>query len=340
MESLQSKFPELKGESPQIYKIFKHILNYAKTNLEVLIQGETGTGKELIARALHQASPREKRCFVSVNCAAIPPTLFESEFFGHCKGAFTHATECRKGRFLAADKGTIFLDEISETPPRIQVGLLRVLQEGELTPLGKDIPIKVNVRVIVATNKDLLKEVNEGRFREDLYYRLNVLKIYVPPLRERRVDIPILAKEFLKDFKSTNSDFLREMRKSEIEISQKAMEILKNYEWPGNIRELKNVIQRAAMLASINRNFKKDSILIMPEDIKIEDKIRISKHPSLEKVASDLLPLSYERGLKRVIEELKGKIIEMAVQGNRSQKQAAAKLKISEASISQKRNEG
>jgi two-component system response regulator HydG len=214
----------------------------APSDATVLIIGESGTGKEVVANAIHHNSPRAGQPFIKVSCAALPETLLESELFGHEKGAFTGAVSRREGRFQLAHRGTIFLDEVGEMNPAIQTKLLRVLQEKEFEPLGSARTIKVDIRVIAATNKDLTKEVKEGRFREDLYYRLNVVPITMPPLRDRKEDIPPLADHFLSIFREKN-------RKPLKGISGKAQDLLVRYDWPGNIRELENCIERAVIMA-------------------------------------------------------------------------------------------
>jgi PAS domain S-box-containing protein len=237
----EHNFDEIVGNSPALLEVLRRVETVAPTDSTVLILGETGCGKELIARAIHDRSKRKHRPLVKVNCGAIPTGLVESELFGHMKGAFTGALERRTGRFELADGGTLFLDEVSELPMETQVKLLRVLQEHEFEPLGSSRTIRVNVRIIAATNRDLENAVQEGRFRADLFYRLNVLPITVPPLRERRADIPLLA-TFLVD------RFNRQFGKQITGISQDAMELLSRYAWPGNIRELQNVIERAVVL--------------------------------------------------------------------------------------------
>jgi len=214
----------------------------APTDSTVLITGETGCGKELIARAIHSHGSRKHRPLVKLNCGAIPTGLVESELFGHMKGAFTGALERRTGRFELADGGTLFLDEVSELPPDTQVKLLRVLQEHEFEPLGSSRTMKVNVRIIAASNRDLEKAVQEGRFRADLYYRLNVLPIVLPPLRQRRSDIPLLTAFFVERF-------ARQFGKQITGIAQDTMDLLSRYDWPGNIRELQNVVERAVVLS-------------------------------------------------------------------------------------------
>jgi len=234
-------FEEIIGVSSPIKKVLRAVEKVASTDATVLVTGETGTGKELIARAIHNLSQRNAEVVVKVNCAAIPAGLIESELFGHEKGAFTGALVRKIGRFELADKATIFLDEVGEIPLELQTKLLRVLQEGEFERLGSTRTIKVNVRVIAATNRDLEKEVGEGRFRLDLYYRLNVFPIALPPLRDRPQDIPLLVSYFVRKFASA-------MGKNVESVSSVAMEQLKNYGWPGNIRELEHVIERAVIL--------------------------------------------------------------------------------------------
>jgi two-component system response regulator PilR (NtrC family) len=229
------------GKSEPMQRIFSLIRQVADTKSTVLITGESGTGKELVARALHTHSARKNNPFVTVNCGALPETLLESELFGYMKGAFTGAVSNKQGLFEAANGGTIFLDEISATTPALQIKLLRVLQEREFKRVGGTADIKVDVRVLAASNSDLQQEVSKGSFREDLYYRLNVIPIHVPPLRERRDDIPLLIVFFLKNFSSG-----REPKK----ISPEAMNRLLGYRWPGNVRELENAIERLNILAS------------------------------------------------------------------------------------------
>jgi len=238
----EHNFEEIVGNSKAILEVLERVETVAPTDSTVLIMGETGCGKELIARAIHSHGSRKHRPLVKVNCGAIPTGLVESELFGHMKGAFTGALERRTGRFELADGGTLFLDEVSELPLDTQVKLLRVLQEHEFEPLGSSRTLKVNVRIIAASNRDMEKAVQEGRFRADLYYRLNVLPINVPPLRERRADIPLLATFFVERF-------ARQFGKHITGVSQDTMEILSRYDWPGNIRELQNVIERAVVLS-------------------------------------------------------------------------------------------
>ena len=238
----EGRFDSIVGESPALKAVLEQVDQVAPTNSSVLIIGESGTGKEAIARAIHDLSPRRDRPLIKVNCGAITPTLIESELFGHEKGAFTGAAKQRQGHFELADGGTIFLDEIGELPLDAQVKLLRVLQEHEISRLGSEAAIQVDVRVIAATNRDLVTMVEGGRFRMDLFYRLNVFPLTLPPLRERREDIPLLVSKFL-------ADQARALGRAFSRVSEDGMQLLMNYHWPGNIRELQNVIERAAILA-------------------------------------------------------------------------------------------
>ena len=229
------------GNSPAVRRMLEMIHTVAPSEATVLINGKSGTGKELVARAIHNQSQRRDGPWVAVNCAALTESLLESELFGHEKGAFTGADKRREGRFSQADGGTLFLDEIGELPLLLQAKLLRALQQGEVQRVGSDTPIIVDVRVIAATNRNLREEVSEGRFREDLYYRLNVIGVEVPSLRERREDIPVLATAFLERFALAN-------RKEIKGFTPQAMDALLKYSWPGNVRELENAVERAAIL--------------------------------------------------------------------------------------------
>ena len=240
-----SMFEEIVGTSPALQTVLSGISKVAPTDSTVLITGETGTGKELVARAIHRRSGRNSRAFVSVNCAAIPRDLIPSELFGHEKGAFTGATQRRLGRFELADGGTIFLDEVGELLPDTQVALLRVLQERELERVGGNQPIHVDVRVIAATNRDLNAAVANGTFRQDLFYRLNVFPLEVPPLRERKSDLLMLVEYFVQRYS-------KRAGKNIPSIDKKALDLLQSYDWPGNIRELQNIIERSVILSSGN----------------------------------------------------------------------------------------
>ena len=245
-------FENFIGSSNSIQQVFSLINRVSKLNVNVLISGESGTGKELVARAVHYSGSRKDGPFIPVNCGAIPETLIESEFFGHAKGAFTGATRDKKGLFEEANGGTIFLDEIGDLPIHLQVKLLRVLEEKKVRPLGKTESVSIDVRIISATNKNLEQEIMDNKFREDLFYRLNVIKVAMPPLRERKDDIPMLALHFLHKFAT-------EMDKKITGISNEALEELEKYHYPGNIRELENIIARCVALET-NEIIKKDSL--------------------------------------------------------------------------------
>lgn len=238
----RDRFGDILGTSPRMVEVYRLVEGVAATTSTVLILGESGTGKELVARAIHQRSMRRDKPFVVVNCGAIPSELVESELFGHVKGAFTGATSARQGLFEAADKGTLFLDEVGDLPLSAQVKLLRTLQEGEVKRVGSNEARTVDVRVIAATNVDLRQRVREGRFREDLYYRLDVISIVLPPLRERRQDIPLLANHFLRKYAARTG-------KRVSSIAPAALRAMETYSWPGNVRELENAIERAVVLA-------------------------------------------------------------------------------------------
>jgi two-component system response regulator HydG len=243
-ERLGEKFDRqnIIGQSAAMLKLLEIVEQVAATEATILITGDSGTGKEMIANAVHANSKRKQAPFIKINCAALTETLLESELFGHEKGAFTGADRRREGKFLQADSGSIFLDEVSEMSPAMQVKLLRVLQERELTRVGGSDVVKVDVRVIAASNKDLKKEIQMGRFREDLFYRLNVVALAMPPLRERKEDIPLLAQHFLRGFAAKNS-------KNVTGFSSGAMHKLVEYPWPGNVRELMNAVERAVVLS-------------------------------------------------------------------------------------------
>ena len=286
------------GDSKQIQNILSLVNKIAATDTTVLVLGESGTGKELIARAIHDRSKRAKNDYVSISCAALPETLLESELFGYKKGAFTGAANDRDGLFKAADKGSFFMDEIGDAPQSIQMKILRLLEEKEITPLGTVKPIKVDVRLIAATNKDLLAEVKQGRFREDLYYRLNVIPIVLPPLRQRKEDIPVLAEHFLNAICAKENIGERKLLKSTIDV-------LQDYDWPGNIRELRHVIERAVILT--------DSYYIKPKHLALP----VGKGLRLEEIE--------DAEINRVLKECNGNVTD-----------AAKKLGISRATLYRK----
>ena len=239
---VEQLFGDIVGQSPTLRKMLHQIAVVAPTDATVLIQGESGTGKELVARMLHKRSGRGHLPLVSVNCASIPRELYESEFFGHVKGAFTGAARDRAGRFETADGKTLFLDEVGEIPLELQGKLLRVLQEGEYERVGEETTRSVDVRVIAATNRDLMKEVEAGRFRQDLYYRLNVYPIVIVPLRQRKEDIPLLAAHFVEQA-------AKKLNRPRPPLPQAQVMLLRDYDWPGNVRELQNIIERAVILS-------------------------------------------------------------------------------------------
>jgi len=266
---LREGFSEIIGTSDAIKSTIRKTQQVACTKTTVLLTGETGTGKGIFARFLHRESDRRDRPFVNVNCASLPANLIESELFGREKGAFTGSTARQIGRFELANKGTIFLDEIGELPMELQAKLLKVIEEGEFERIGSPHPIKVDVRIIAATNRDLQEEIKKGRFRQDLYFRLNIFPINIPPLKERRGDIPLFVEAFVTKFsKIHNRDIKR--------ISTKIMESLKNYPWPGNVRELLNVIERAVIVSEGSELQLAEKIDAIPVD-----SIRENEYPSV-----------------------------------------------------------
>jgi len=270
--------PELIGDCNAMQEVYRLTHKVAESDASVLLLGETGTGKELVARAIHQLSGRKKGPFVRVNCGALTESLLESELFGHVRGSFTGAVSNRTGRFEAAHTGTIFLDEINSTTPQLQVKLLRVLQEREFERVGDTQTIQVNTRVIAASNRDLLEEIELGHFREDLYYRLNVVSIELPPLRERREDIPQLVSHFLENYNEVNDRYVTH-------IAGDAMQAMEEYHWPGNVRELQNYIERAVVLADRDEL----SLDLLPDSIRFSGNMTRRKERG-----GDLETLSYE----------------------------------------------
>jgi transcriptional regulator with PAS, ATPase and Fis domain len=275
----------LTGMSPQMVTIYDRIRQLAGARTTILITGETGTGKELVAKAIHYLSPRRNEPFVALNCSALAEGVVESELFGHEKGAFTGAVSARRGRFEIADGGTLFLDEISEVSPAIQVKLLRVIQEREIERVGGNQPLKVDVRLICATNRNLEEQVAAGAFRQDLFYRLNVAEIHLPPLRERKSDIPLLVDEFIQEFNEENQRRVKG-------ISRGAMELLMQYDWPGNVRELRNLIEGMVVFGREGE----------PLDVgDLPNHIRAQAHPSRDLHLR--LGMTMEEIEKRAIEE-------------------------------------
>ncbi len=289
-------FEKIVSKNEQMRKMFDVIKKVSQYKSTVLITGESGTGKELVARALHYNSNRSPNPFIAVNCGAIPENLLESELFGHAKGAFTDAIRTKKGLFEEADGGTLFLDEIGELPGPLQVKLLRVLQDGEIRRIGESKPIQIDVRIVAATVKDLSKEVNEGRFREDLFYRLNVLPIHIPPLRERKEDIPLLIQHFIGKYNQA-------MNKNVADIDHKALETLINYKWYGNVRELENTIERAIVLSEKN-NIELENLPIEIQNFKEE--FQVEQWPDEEysvKKTSKILEINL---IKKALKKTKG----------------------------------
>lgn len=286
------------GRSPAMIELYKEIARVAPSRSTVLISGESGTGKELVALAIHKHSPRAARPFVAVNCGALTETLLEAELFGHVRGAFTGATSDRKGLWEEAEEGTLFLDEVGETSPAMQVKLLRALQEGEIRRVGEARTIRVNARMIAASNRDLEKEVKAGNFREDLFYRLSVVTLYVPPLRERRSDVPLLAERFLR---TASASLGRRLH-----FAAETLDLLVTYDWPGNVRELENAIERAALHARGTE--------VAPEDLPVkmqtpEMRARASQSRSpLTAIYADLISLDEleRRYLIHVLEAVGG----------------------------------
>ena len=264
LQARSNRFGEIIGRSSPMRQVFDLIIQAAPSRTTILISGESGTGKELVARALHQNSTRADRAFVTVNSGNLPPDLLESNLFGHVKGAFTGAVYPKKGLFELADKGTIFFDEIGNIPLETQAKLLRVIQEREFMRLGGVDTIKVDVRIIAATNVDLHKMVDEGRFREDLYYRLHVIAVQLPPLRDRRDDVPLLVQHFLEKYCEENN-------KKPLEITPDALDLLLDYDWPGNVRELENVIERAVVLSTSARL----DVDLVPENVRSSRRFRV-----------------------------------------------------------------
>ena len=294
------KFHDILSKSPRMHDVFELISHVAETNSTVLIVGETGTGKELVARAVHDASPRRAAPFVAVNCAALPESLLESELFGHEKGAFTSAAGQRKGRFELAHGGTIFLDEVGEIPLAMQAKLLRVLQERRFERVGGSQTVEVDVRVVAATNRDLLRLAKEGKFREDLYYRLNVVKIDLPPLHERPEDIALLAEHFVQKFSRPGI--------SPKQIAPEAMEALLQHRWPGNIRELENAIERACVTSrdEVIRPENLPAEILKPSRPRYQLPVDLSR-PLTEQL-TELTAAFEERYLRRALKRTRGHI--------------------------------
>ncbi len=307
---------KLVGNSRSIREVLQMVSKVAPSRSTVLVTGESGTGKELIAKAIHYSSPRREGPFISINCMSLSPGVLESELFGHEKGSFTGATAMKKGRFELADAGTLFLDEVGELSQELQVKLLRVLQEKAFERVGGSRTIHADIRLVAATNKDLKQAVEKGEFREDLYYRLNVVGIHLPPLRERREDIPLLVAHFMQKFSSENQQELKK-------FAPEALEYLTAYEWPGNVRQLENVVERCMVLASREEIGVED----LPSEIKDEE--------AQFKSAVDLLPVELE--LSGTLEKIEAALIRRAlVKSGFVQVKAAELLNISKSLLQYK----
>jgi len=313
-------FPNIIGKSDRMLRVLDLVAQVASSRSTILVTGETGTGKELVAKAIHNHSPRAGHLFVAVNSGSLPQDLLESTLFGHVKGAFTSAIQSKKGYFEVADKGTIFFDEIGTLGAETQIKLLRVIQEREFTPLGSTEPLRVDVRILAATNSDLLQLVKEGRFREDLYYRLNVINLQLPSLRERKEDIPALLEFFFNRYCRENNKFLDEAGNSTLRFQPEALQVLMEHSWPGNVRELENVVERAVVLAT-------DQLVpidVLPEPLLEANGIRTRRGEggaTLDEMVND-----FERGV--IIDKLE------AVGG--SQTEAARQLKVALSTLNQK----
>ena len=317
-------FPNIIGKSERMVRMLDLVAQVAPSRSTILITGETGTGKELVAKAIHANSTRADQMFVPVNSGSLPPELLESTLFGHVKGAFTSAIQSKKGYFEVADRGTIFFDEIGTIGPETQIKLLRVIQEKEFTPLGATDPIKVDVRILAATNADLLQLVKEGKFREDLYYRLNVINIVLPPLRERKEDIPLLVDHFFNYYCRENAKFLDSSGRSVLRFEPEAMQVLMEHNWPGNVRELENVVERAVVLAS-------DPLVplgVLPDTLLAANGVRINR--------GEGAPLPEDASLFEILYDYERRIIiERLERCNWSQTEAAESLHVPLSTLNQ-----
>ena len=317
-------FPNIIGKSEKMLRVLDLVGQVAPSRATILITGETGTGKELIAKAIHANSPRADAMFVPVNSGSLPPELLESTLFGHIKGAFTSAVQTKKGYFEVANRGTIFFDEIGTIGVETQAKLLRVIQEKEFIPLGSTEPVRVDVRILAATNADLRKLVEEGKFREDLYYRLNVINLQLPPLRDRKEDIPMLVSHFFTKYCRENEKFL-EGGHSLLSFAPDAMQLLMEHNWPGNVRELENVVERAVVLAY-------DAVVpidVLPEHLLQANGIRLNR--------ANGGPLPPDASLFEIVADFERRIImEKLEQSNWSQTDAADQLKVPLSTLNQK----
>src|SRR4051812_11683658 len=318
-------FPNIIGKSERMLRLLDLVGQVASSRSTILITGETGTGKELVAKAIHANSPRSEHLFVAVNSGSLPQDLLESTLFGHVKGAFTSAIQTKKGYFEVADKGTIFFDEIGTLGPETQIKLLRVLQEKEFTALGATDPVKVDVRILAATNADLAQLVKEGKFREDLYYRLNVINISLPPLRDRKEDIPALIAHFFNTYCRENDKFLDSGGHSILQFAPEAMQILMEYNWPGNVRELENVVERAVVLAT-------EPVVpvdVLPDTVLQASGVRVAR--------AEGAPLPADASLFEIVNDFERRtILERLERSGWSQTEAAESLHVPLSTLNQK----
>jgi DNA-binding NtrC family response regulator len=318
-------FPNIIGKSERMVRMLDLVGQVASSRSTILITGETGTGKELVAKAIHANSPRADQMFVAVNSGSLPPDLLESTLFGHVRGAFTSAIQSKKGYFEVADKGTIFFDEIGTLGPETQIKMLRVIQEKEFTPLGSTDPIKVDVRILAATNADLLQLVKEGKFREDLYYRLNVINIALPPLRDRKEDIPHLVEHFFNYYCRENNKYLDTNGQSILRFQPEALQVLMEHNWPGNVRELENVVERAVVLAAEPSV----PVDVLPDLLLQANGIRLNR--------GEGAPLPVDASLFEIVNDYERRIIiEQLEKCNWSQTDAAESLHVPLSTLNQK----
>ncbi|HXS97402.1 MAG TPA: sigma-54 dependent transcriptional regulator [Candidatus Limnocylindrales bacterium] len=318
-------FPNIIGKSERMVRLLDLVGQVSSSRSTILITGETGTGKELVAKAIHANSPRADQMFVAVNSGSLPPELLESTLFGHVKGAFTSAVQTKKGYFEVADRGTIFFDEIGTIGAETQIKLLRVIQEKEFTPVGATDPIRVDVRILAATNADLYQLVKDGKFREDLYYRLNVINIALPALRDRKEDIPPLVEHFFTYYCRENNKYLDSIGRSTLRFQPEAMQVLMEHSWPGNVRELENVVERAVVLAS-DQNV---PLEVLPDALLQANGVRLNR--------SEGAPLPPDASLFEIVNDFERRIIiERLEMCGWSQTEAAESLHVPLSTLNQK----